>query len=194
MSPEILIIDTYLINFNTFTITFNNKVFELIELADGSFGCIELRIIKDYSDTIREAYVNYLNYLKEANPQYFETKICKNLLLDTSLVISNPDLSNFKYPFEAQEITYKNLDPEDGHPLMTLDVSDKLIWLIHNGECYEESWILVFKSQNYYCCYEAHCSYSGFEAMGSAQLIYSTDPDKLWALGLTNSIRSEIVT
>jgi hypothetical protein len=202
MDTDILKLDDCVINFATFTVSKTDledgsaKEYELIEMDYEYFRYGDHRFTWQQCTKITKAYGAYIFKLQKDQPQFFETKVGKNLLLDESVVLNNPDLSEFDYPFSFEDIiNYKNLDSKDvtEHPVLTLDTSDKLIWFLQNGENDGESWILILKtSDNIYCYYEASCDYTGFDCRGSIDLFYSSDPNKLWTMGLSNSVRTQM--
>jgi hypothetical protein len=82
-------------------------------MNNGVFQHDYTRFSDEQSAKIKEVYMSYLDKLQKDGPQYFDTKIGRNLLCDQSLILRDPNLSEFEYPFCYEYmIIYKNLDPD----------------------------------------------------------------------------------
>lgn len=114
------------------------------------------------------------------------------------------DWSEFDYPIHAFHLSYGawTMQPVPGEPEPDAATRDQLLdyeqfdvaYFARVGENDGEHWTFLVRHTNgYYVYFDASCDYTGFDCQGGGSIVYSRDSQQMWALGLTQEMRLELL-
>lgn len=68
------------------------------------------------------------------------------------------------------------------------------VYYFRPGENDSINWTFLVKHKNgYFIFFDAGCDYTGFDCQGGGSITYSLDGEKMWSLGLTDDMKSNIL-
>lgn len=73
------------------------------------------------------------------------------------------------------------------------DINAAEVYWFQVGENDEDAWMLLCKCGEYWIYFEANCDYIGFDCQGGGIIEYSTDFERMWNMGLDNTVRRMIL-